>query len=174
MSSQFVAEIKIFAGNFPPKGWAVCNGQIMSIAQNTALFSLLGTQYGGNGQTTFALPNLQGRAPMHQGQGPGLTDRVIGEQGGEETVTLTSQQVGSHNHVFNCSAGTKGSNSTVTNQSNADQTLGVSSYASATDGTAMSPAMIQSLPLSQPHENRQPYLGVTFIIALQGIFPARN
>src|SRR5689334_11118965 len=105
----FLGEIRIFAGNFAPRGWAMCNGQLLSIAQNTALFSLLGTQYGGNGQTTFALPNFQGRPPMHTGQGPGLSPRVVGEQGGEANVTLLITEMPAHNHGGNigCGAGSK-------------------------------------------------------------------
>ena len=174
MSEPYVGEIRIFAGNFAPRGWAVCNGQLLAISQNTALFSILGTTYGGNGTSTFGLPNLQNAIPMGNGQGLGLTPRVLGETGGEPSVTLTSNQVGAHNHAFACGAGTKGNNTTVTNQSNADLVLGTNAYSTTTDNTAMSPAMLQPTPASQPHENRQPFLGLTFIIALQGVFPPRN
>ena len=174
MSDQYVGEIRIFAGNFAPSGWALCNGQLLSISQNAALFSLLGTQFGGNGTSNFALPNLQNSVPMHAGNGAGLTPRVVGEVGGEASVTLLSNQVGLHNHVFNCSAGTKGVSATVTNQSNADLSSGTNAYATASDGTVMSPQMLQPTAPSLPHENRQPFLGVTFIIALRGIFPPRN
>src|SRR6266496_5051174 len=100
MADPFLGEIRIFAGNFAPRGWAVCNGQLLAISQNTALFSLLGTTYGGDGRTTFGLPNLQGRAPMHQGQGPGLTPRTLGEQAGSQTVTLIANEMVSHNHAM--------------------------------------------------------------------------
>ena len=175
MANPFVAEIRIFAGNFPPRGWAFCNGQIMSISQNTALFSLLGTTYGGNGTSNFALPNLQGMAPMHQGNGPGLTPRVLGETGGESSVTLLATQVPSHNHTYNCGSGSKGETNTLAGQVNCDEAAGTTSiYATTTDGSVMGPAAVQTLATSQPHENMQPYQCLTFIIALQGIFPARN
>lgn len=174
MSNQFLGEIRIFAGNFAPRGWALCNGQIMSIAQNTALFSLLGTNYGGNGTTTFALPNFQGRAPMHQGDGPGLTPRVIGEEVGEELVTLTSVESGSHTHTFGCGAGSKGENNTAAGQILTDEKAGTTNiYATASD-TQMHPATLTPVGGGQPHENRQPFLVLNFIIATAGIFPARN
>jgi microcystin-dependent protein len=174
MSSPFLGEIRIFCGNFNPRGWALCDGQLLSISQNTALFSILGTTYGGNGTSNFALPDFRDRVPMSFGNGPGLTPRVLGETGGEATVTLSSNQVGSHNHTFGCAAGSKGESATVTNQSNSDLVLGVNAYATAADATVMLPNMLQPTPASQPHENRQPYQGVTFIIATQGVFPPRN
>ncbi len=174
MANPFVAEIRIFAGNFAPKGWALCNGQILSISQNTALFSLLGTTFGGNGTSNFGLPNLQGSVPMHWGNGAGLTQRVIGESGGTPTVTLLSSEVASHSHAFNCGSGSKGDNNTVANQVNADEKTGtIQTYATATDGTTMSPGMLASAS-SQPHENMQPYQALNFIIALQGVYPARS
>jgi microcystin-dependent protein len=173
MAEPFVAEIRIFAGNFAPKGWALCNGQILSISQNTALFSLLGTTYGGNGTSNFALPNFQGSAPMHWGFGAGLTQRFIGESGGTQTVTLLSGEVPAHVHTFNCGSGSKGDNNTVANQVLADEkTGGIQTYAAATDGTLMSP--LAATPASLPHENMQPYQVLNFIIALQGIYPARS
>jgi len=175
MANPFVAEIRMFAGNFAPKGWALCNGQVMPISQNTALFSLLGTQFGGNGVSNFALPNLQGMAPMHQGSGPGLTPRTVGETGGETSVTLLSTQVPSHSHTYNCGAGSKGDTDAIANQVNADEQSGTQQiYATATDGTLMSPSMIQPTPASLPHQNMQPYVAVSFIIALQGVFPPRG
>ncbi len=174
MANPFVAEIRLFAGTFAPKGWALCNGQILSIAQNTALFSLLGTTYGGNGTSTFGLPNLQGMAPMSQGQGPGLSLRVLGETGGEAQVTLLSSQIPAHNHTYNCASGSKGDSSAVAGLFNADEPAGGTPiYATASDGTTMNPSMVQPTPTSLPHENRQPYQCLNFIIALQGIFPAR-
>lgn len=167
MATPFLGQIQMFSFNFPPVGWAVCNGQLLSIAQNTALFSLLGTTYGGNGQTTFALPNLQGRTPIHFGQSPGLSPRSLGETGGQETVTLISTQMPAHNHSVSAStaaptAGTPAGN--VWAQGN---------Y-SSTANAPMSPADIGVTGQGQPHENRSPYLVVNFCIALQGIYPSRN
>lgn len=172
MSEPFIAEIRMFGGNFAPRGNAFCNGQILSIAQNTALFSLLGTTYGGNGTTTFALPDLQGRAPMNWGQGPGLTPRVLGEMSGTPSVTLLSTQMPLHNH---------GANASSTAGAVADPNT--SNYGSGGRGrpafyaTLGSPVVMQPTGISggsQPHNNMQPYLAVSFIIALQGVFPARN
>ena len=174
MSTPFLGEIRIFAGNFAPRGWALCNGQILSISQNTALFSLLGTQYGGNGQTTFALPNLQGSAPMHTGQGPGLTDRIIGEVGGSPTVTLLTTEVPQHSHTYNAGSGSRGNVTAISGNLNSDAAFQTNIYGPSTDGTLMSPSMLTPLPASQPHENMQPYLVLNFIIALNGIYPARN
>src|SRR5436190_24307033 len=124
MSSPFVAEIRIFAGNFAPTGWALCDGQLLAISQNTALFSLLGTQYGGDGKSTFGLPNLQGSAPMHQGSGAGLSQRFVGEQGGTDNVTLIASEVPGHTHgTFGCGAGSKGTNNTPSNEVLADEKL---------------------------------------------------
>ena len=174
MSEPFLGEIRIFAGNFAPRGWALCNGQILPISQNTALFSLLGTTYGGNGTTNFALPNLQGMAPMHAGQGPGLTDRYSGEVGGTQTVTLLTTQVPQHNHTYTAGSGSRGNVTTVTGQREfrravSDQHLRRHHRRHADESQHAPP-----LPASQPHENMQPYQVLNFIIALQGIFPARN
>ncbi|MDE3167807.1 MAG: phage tail protein [Acidobacteriota bacterium] len=175
MANPYLAEIRLFAGTFAPKGWALCNGQILSISQNTALFSLLGTTYGGNGISTFALPNLQGMAPMAQGQGPGLTLRVLGEVSGEAQVTLLSSEVPAHTHTYNCASGSKGDSSTVAGQFNADEPAGGTPiYATTSDGTTMNPSMVQPTAASLPHENRQPYQCLNFIIALQGVFPSRS
>lgn len=174
MSSPFLAEIRMFAGNFAPVGWALCNGQLLSISQNAALFSLLGTTYGGNGTSNFALPNLQGLAPMHWGNGAGLSTRVIGETGGTNTVTLSASQVPSHSHAYNCGSGSKGETNVIAGQVNCDEQSGTQAiYATSTDGSTMGAAMVQS-PGAQPHQNQQPYVAVTFIIAMSGIFPARN
>lgn len=169
MSEPFIAQITLFAGNFAPRGWALCNGQILPIAQNTALFSLLGTTYGGNGQTTFALPDLRGRVPVHPGQGPGLSPVGLGEVGGTETVTLTVNEMPLHNH------GIAASNLAATaSRPGGDVPAAGGSYAGSSDGTTMNPAMVLGAGGSQPHQNRQPYLGLNFIIALEGIFPSRN
>ncbi len=170
MTEPYLGEIRNFAFNFPPVGWAQCQGQLLSIAQNTALFSLLGTMYGGDGRTTFALPDLRGRVSVSTGQGPGLSSYDQGEVGGAETVTLTSGQTAPHTHgVAASSAGTS------KNPANALPafTSGDASYGTTGDLT-MSPTMIQPNVGGQPHENRQPYLVTNWCIAVQGIFPSRQ
>ena len=171
MSEPFIAEIKIFAGNFAPRGWALCNGQLLPLAQNTALFSLVGTTYGGNGKTTFALPDLQGRAPMHPGQGPGLSERQLGETGGVETVTVTEAQIPSHAHRAQASHG-----DTFADSPSALTLLGITrghlTYASGSP-VDMAADTLAVTGGSQPHNNMQPYLTINFIIALTGIFPYR-
>jgi microcystin-dependent protein len=165
----------MFGGNFAPRGNAFCNGQILSIAQNTALFSLLGTTYGGNGQTTFGLPNLQGRAPMHFGQGPGLSNRSLGQQGGVETVTLNTTQIPAHNHQANAlnAAGNQTSPSGNTWASSSGGRTPPPLYASSSN-TQMNASAMGNTGGSQPHNNMPPFLCISFIIALQGIFPTRN
>ena len=176
MSQPFVAEIRIFGFNFAPRGWATCDGQILPISQNTALFSLLGTQYGGDGRSTFALPNLQGAAPLMMGQGSGLTARNIGETSGEDIVTLTVSEIPAHAHT---PVGSTGAGTTV-NPTNdtwgvASITRGQRLYApSAGAGPLMSPQTFATSGGGQPHNNLPPYLTLTFIIALQGIFPPRS
>ena len=169
MSDPFLGEIRPFGGNFAPRGWALCDGQLLSIAQYSALFSLLGTSYGGDGIRTFGLPNLQGNAPMHWGSGPGLTPRTIGETGGSQNVTLTQGTMPGHNHAV------------IASGSTADQTspqgnvlADVSIYAAPPLAAQLTPGSVTPTGGSQPHNNMQPYLAVTFIIALQGIFPARG
>jgi microcystin-dependent protein len=176
MSDQFVAEIRIFAGNFAPTGWAFCNGQLMPISQNTALFSLLGTQYGGDGKSTFALPNLQGAAPVHQGQGPGLSQYFVGETGGTDTVTLLSAEMPTHSHPAEAVSGADGNQVSPVNHvwSKARYgRLGAPMY-SATPSQTMSAGAIGAVGGSLPHNNLMPYLTLNFIIALQGIFPPRS
>jgi microcystin-dependent protein len=174
MSEPFIGEIRVFAGNFAPVGYAFCNGQLLSIAQNTALFSILGTTYGGNGTTNFALPDLQGRAALGQGQGPGLQPYVIGEIGGEETVTLTVAEMPVHSHAL------EGAASQSTAAPGPSVVLGTTSglvpaYGGANAITPLAPGAISPPPGSgQPHENMQPYLVLNYIIALVGIFPSRN
>lgn len=175
MSEPFVAEIRMFGGNFAPRGWAFCNGQLLSISQNTALFSLLGTTYGGDGRTTFGLPDLQGRAPMHQGQGPGLTPRVQGETGGAENVTLSASQMPAHTHQAQADASGGGQTSPANATWAAAGRGRPAAYAAnQAPGAALSGQALAPAGGSQPHNNRSPYLGVNFIIALQGIFPSRN
>lgn len=175
MASPFVAEITLFAGNFAPRGWAFCNGQLISISQNTALFSLLGTTYGGNGQTTFALPNLQGRLPMHPGTGAGLTSRSLGETGGTETISLLASQMPAHTHTVNNAAGGAANHANPIGRYPATPASGTP-YASV-GGAQMAPGSGTTLASSgggQPHNNLMPALCVNFIIAMQGVFPARN
>ena len=169
MATPFIADIIMFGGNFAPRGWAFCSGQIMSIAQNTALFSLLGTTYGGNGQTTFALPDLRGRVPMHPGQGPGLSPYSLGQQAGSENVTLLATQIPAHNHPLNASSGA--ASDTVPN-GNVLSEGGI--YTNAAVNAQMNPTAIGISGGNQPHSNMQPFTCVNFIIALEGIFPSRN
>lgn len=175
MSDQFVAEIRIFAGNFAPTGWALCDGQLMPISQNTALFSLLGTNYGGDGKSTFGLPNLQGSAPMQQGQGPGLSLRVLGEIGGEQSVTLLQTEMPSHGHGVQADTTATALTTSPVNAtwSKAPGRTPPPLYATGAPNTPMSPLATSVVGGSLPHNNMPPYLGLTFIIALQGIFPAR-
>ena len=165
MSEPFLAEIKIVSFNFAPKGWALCNGQLLPINQNQALFSILGTTYGGNGTVTFGLPNLQGRVPFHIGQGLSL-----GQVGGETAHTLSLSEMPAHNHLVAASSA---------NADKVDPTAnfwasGAASAYAATPNNAMSPASITNVGGSQPHENMAPYLVLNFVIALQGIFPSRT
>ncbi len=173
MSEPFIAEIRIFAGNFAPRGWAFCNGQLLPIAQNTALFSLIGTTYGGDGRTTTALPNLKGRAPMHPGRGPGLTARRLGQRGGTETVTLTEAQMPGHTHTLSARPASA-STSDPTNNYFAALT-GANFYSTdASSPQAMAAGLLQAAGGSQPHGNLQPFLTLNFIIALVGLYPSRS
>ena len=171
MSEPFVGEIRTFAGNFAPVGWAFCYGQLIPISQNTALFSLLGTTYGGDGRTNFALPDLRGRAPMHAGSGPGLTPRSLGESGGAETVTVTPAQAPAHSHAFRASSG--GANSADPSGNVLANAGAKALYAAGAADTPMSAGAVAPAGGEQPHNNLMPYLAVSFIIALQGIFPSR-
>jgi microcystin-dependent protein len=177
MSDQFVGEIRIFGFNFAPTGWALCDGQLLPISQNTALFSLLGTYYGGNGTSNFALPNLQGSAPLQQGQGPGLSPYDLGQVGGEPTVTLLTNQIPAHTHTPGCLNGAGTSNSPAGHilASAMVGRQGESRY-TAGPGTSpnMSPQALQLTGGNLPHNNMPPYLTVNFCIALQGIYPSRS
>jgi microcystin-dependent protein len=169
----FVAEIRIFPFNFAPQGWAFCDGQLLPLSQNTALFSLLGTTYGGNGKSNFALPDLQGRAPMHPGQGPGLSLHDLGETGGSETVTLLESEIPSHSHDLNALGAPANRTSPVGNTI----TRVSAGNAYAASGAPLAAASAQALSPtggSQPHNNMQPYLTLYFNIALQGVFPPRG
>ena len=171
MATPFIGQITLFAGNFAPRGWAFCNGQILSIAQNTALFSILGTTYGGNGQTTFALPDLRGRVPMHPGQGPGLSSRTLGEVGGTETTTLNVSQLPAHTHPV---APQANDGAQTTNRPGGAYPARGGAYAGSPGATPMGATPSGPAGSSQPHNNVQPYLGLNYIIALEGIFPSRN
>jgi microcystin-dependent protein len=171
MSNQFVGEIRMVGFNFAPKGWAFCNGQILPIAQNTALFSLLGTQYGGNGTSNFALPNLQGHAAMHFGNGAGLTPRSVGETGGEAAVTLISSELPPHSHAVSAD-GTSGGLPAPGGVWGVSPTMRV--YNNTSGNVAMNPQTLALVGANQPHNNWPPYLALNFVIAMQGIFPARS
>ncbi|MER9948160.1 tail fiber protein [Mesorhizobium sp. M0047] len=177
MADPFIAEIRIFPFNFAPKGWALCDGQLLPLSQNTALFSLLGTTYGGNGKSTFALPDLQGRSPMHPGQGPGLSLHDLGETGGSETVTLLESEMPAHSH--NVMVGTQ--DTADVQVPSPSRILGKSGGAfayvpgSPTPAlTPMSDGMLTTAGGAQPHNNMMPYLTFYFCIALQGVFPPRS
>ena len=175
MSNPFLAEIRIFTGNFAPKGWALCDGQLMAISQNTALFSLLGTTYGGNGTSNFALPNLQGCAPMQAGQGPGLSLRDLGETAGEQTVTLLQTEMPGHSH--GAMAATSGGQPGPGNNawgSGLKTAAPLYAASNAPSNVQMNAFALSIAGGSQPHNNLMPFLGLTFIIALQGVFPARS
>ena len=170
MSDPYVGEIRLFAGNFEPVGWMFCSGQLLPIAGYDVLFNLIGTTYGGDGQQTFALPDLRGRIPLHQGQGPGLSLRVIGQMGGSETVTLQASQMPQHTHVLRASA------SAATGSAPGGALLAstaVASYDPSPAMTAMAPAAVSVAGGSQPHENMAPTVAVSYIISLFGIYPSQ-
>ena len=177
MADQFIAEIRRFPFFFAPKGWALCNGQLLPISQNTALFSLLGTTYGGDGKSTFALPDLQGRTPLQPGWGPGLSQYFQGEMGGSETVTLLESEMPAHSHPLQATAVPAGSNLPAGDRVLA-RSVGGNAYAAPLSGAAPSavqaaPGMLAPSGGSTPHNNMQPYLTVSYCIALQGVFPQR-
>ena len=172
MSEPFIAEIRIFAGNYAPSGWAFCDGQIMPISQNTALFSLIGTTYGGDGRSTYGLPNLQGRTPMHSGTGPGLTPRRLGQQGGRESVSLTEAQIPNHSHTSKAS-----SKPATENKASPGHSLGGSIggdvWSSQNPDAFLDKTAISAEGGNQAHNNMQPFLAMNFIIALVGLYPTR-
>ena len=174
MSDPFVAEIRMFAGNFAPKGWATCDGQLLPISQNTALFSLLGTFYGGDGKSTFALPNFEGSAPVGQGQGGGLSEYFLGQSSGSDTITLLSSEIPLHNHTVqgNFNLGDLFTPSPTVCLANSDP-----GSAYSTKSANLVQMDFQSITVaggSLPHQNMMPFLVVTFIIAMQGVFPPRG
>jgi microcystin-dependent protein len=171
-SQPFLGEVMLFAGNFAPVGWAFCNGQLLPISQNTALFSLLGTMYGGNGISTFALPDLRGRAPMHFGQGPGLSNYVEGQAGGEEVHTLATAEMPAHSHAAYGDAA-NGVSDVPTNQLPARNPAGIPAYGAAATAQLAS-NHIAAAGSSSPHNNLQPFLVINYCIALQGIYPSRS
>jgi microcystin-dependent protein len=168
----WIGEIALVPFNFPPKGWAFCNGQLLPINQNQALFALIGTYYGGDGITTFALPDLRGRSPVHQGQGPGLSSYVIGQTGGLENVTLGIPQIPAHTHQATGSSANGTSDSPV-GAVPARDPAGTPRYAAAPNAS-LAAAAIATVGGGQPHENRAPYLTMNYVIALQGVFPSQN
>ena len=175
MSTPFIGQIQIFACNFAVRGWAFCNGQLLPIAQNTALFSLFGTIYGGDGRTTFGLPNLQGRTAMHQGQGPGLTNRFIGQVGGAESVVLTAQQLGAHGHGF------QGVDNDRNSTNPANNVLATTSEDYYADAPAESTQKMADQTLdetggnpAQAHPNEQPFQALNYLVALEGVYPSRS
>ena len=171
MADPFVAEIRIFPFNFAPKGWAWCDGQLMPLSQNTALFSLLGTTYGGNGKSNFALPDLRGRAPMHPGQGPGLSLHDLGETGGSETVTLLESEIPAHTHAMRAAAEAGEENDPA--GAALGVTIGNTLYNNGSTLASLAPEALAPAGGDQPHNNMQPYLTFYFCIALQGVFPPR-
>lgn len=173
MSEPFVGEIRMFAGNFAPRGWAFCDGQLLAVSQNDALFSLLGTIYGGDGRTTFGLPDLRGRIPIHAGQGPGLSNRRLGSKAGAEKVTLTTNQLPSHNH-----GNLQGTGATANSTSPSGRVTGSVPngliYRESTPDSNMASTLITNTGGSRSHTNLMPFLCINFIIALVGIYPSRH
>lgn len=179
MGTPFLAEIRMASFAFAPKGWALCNGQLLPINQNQALFALLGTQFGGNGQTTFALPNLQSQLPVHQGQGPGLSNYVLGQHGGVASVTLDQTTTPLHSHLFNVTTANASAAAIASNRLPAKPTVANAAFYATPDsptlqGQTLATGSCGTAGGSQPHSNLMPTLCISFIIALQGIFPSQN
>jgi microcystin-dependent protein len=173
MADPFVGEIRLVGFNFAPTGWAQCNGQLLPLSQNTALFSLLGTFYGGDGKSTFALPDLQGRAPLHQGQGPGLSEYTLGQENGVETITLLQSEFPAHTHAARALNDPAELQAPAPNRAMARSTSGFA-YTTAAPDVTMSPQTLSLSGGSLPHNNLQPLLVMNYVIALQGIFPPRS
>lgn len=171
MSNPFVGEIRMFGGNFAPAGWAFCNGQLLPISENDVLFTLIGTTYGGDGQDTFGLPDLRGRLPMHMGSGAGLTPRTLSETGGVESVALTTQQIPNHTHAPMADSN---NGNQATPQNGIWAAAAASRYSSSAPNLAMNNTLVGAAGGSQPHDNLMPYLAVSFIISLFGIFPTQS
>jgi microcystin-dependent protein len=174
MADPFVAEIRIFPFSFAPKGWAFCDGQLLPLSQNTALFSLLGTTYGGDGKSNFALPDLQGRAPMHPGQGPGLSLYDLGQTGGSDTVTLLQSEIPSHAHTLKANVNVAESPDPGGNSFARGSSVNIYQTNSTQNLVAMAPQALTPAGGDQPHNNLQPYLTLSYNIALQGVFPPRT
>jgi microcystin-dependent protein len=174
MSDGFIGEIRMFGGNFAIRDWAICDGQLLAISSNSALFSILGTTYGGDGRTTFALPDLRGRAPMHAGNGPGLTSRNIGQRGGVETEILSQAAMPAHNHTLSAST-LPASSTQPTTQSRFSRSVGGFAYDdTAVANVPLDGGTVGNAGLNQQHNNVQPFLAINYIICLQGIFPSRS
>ena len=173
MAQPYVGEIRMFAGNFAPAGWQFCEGQLLPISENETLFNLIGTTYGGDGQVTFALPDLRGRVPIHMGTGPGLTTVILAETGGAEDITLTTNQIPSHSHVPRANSG-NASSTDPTNNFWAAQTSLLQYSVTGSANTNLAANTLAVTGGSQPHTNFQPYLCVDFIISLFGIFPSQT
>jgi microcystin-dependent protein len=175
MADPFVAEIRVFGFNFAPKGWAFCNGQLMPISQNTALFSLLGTTYGGDGKSTFALPDMQGNSPMHPGQGPGLSLHDLGEMSGSSNATLLDSEMPAHSHLIQCKGTPPPANAGIPDPAvSIARSSGGTAYTAAANLGTMSPNAISITGSSFPHNNMMRFLTLNFCIALQGVFPPRS
>lgn len=180
----YISEVRMFAGTFAPLSWAFCQGQLLSIAQYTPLFALVGTTYGGDGQTTFGLPDMRGRIPIHNGQGPGLSQYVLGQKGGVENITLTALNVGGHSHTVSGNAGVAvatGDGQTPLAVNNYPAGNGDAIYSTTTDNSSMAPASLSGITVAvqtpngaTPISTVQPYIAMNFIICLEGIFPSRN
>ncbi len=171
MSTPFIGEIRMFGGNFVPRGWAFCDGQLLAIAQNDVLFALIGTTYGGDGQTTFSLPDLRGRIPVHAGQGPGLSGYVLGQQAGVETVTLTQQQLPVHSHAAQAQSGP---GNQAAPSGGVWASSGQNQFSGGAPNSPMGSSAIRPVGGSQPHDNVAPYQALSFIIALEGVFPQQG
>jgi microcystin-dependent protein len=172
MADAFLGEVRMFAGNFAPVGWELCNGQLLPISQYDALFTLLGTTYGGDGQNTFRLPDLRGRTPVHQGVANGLTTRVIGQVTGTETVTLTPSQLPAHNHAVHATSGA-GTSAVPTGASWAAASTGEDQYSQGTPNASMAAISTATAGGGQPHDNMAPFQALSFIIAVEGIYPSQ-